>query len=395
MTATPNFESDPELRQLFVNGMSNAACTVSVVTTDGAAGRFGVTVSAMASVSADTEKPTLLVCIHTLSPAAKAIMENGAFCVNVLRDDQSYISDCFAGKQKTANGDRFSCAQWTRDAVGAPRVADALVAFSCKLLSNQQIGTHHVLFGAVEEIFSAGPGSPLIYANRAYGSPARIGMISGGQSAAASAGRLNLGVFHTFAPYVVPEILERLELAGHKIELKLLEGDQRTIIEGLQVGEVDLALLYYLALHDSFQVERLAALDPYVLLAEGDPLAQHASLSLAELSKHPMILLDAPPSGDYFLSLFRDKNLEPEIRLRSKSFEMVRGIVGRGIGYSLLATKPASNMSYDGRALTTRPLRDKAPPSHIALARRPDGKSNPVADLFASECRIFFRSFND
>jgi DNA-binding transcriptional LysR family regulator len=108
-----------------------------------------------------------------------------------------------------------------------------------------------------------------------------------------------------------------------------------------------------------------------------------------------MILLDAPPSGDYFLSLFRDKNLEPEIRLRSKSFEMVRGIVGRGIGYSLLATKPASNMSYDGRALTTRPLRDKAPPSHIALARRPDGKSNPVADLFARECRIFFRSFND
>lgn len=393
MTATPIPANDPELRQLFLNGMSNAACTVSVVTTDGPAGRFGVTVSAMASVSADTEKPTLLVCIHTLSPAAKAIMANGVFCVNVLRDDQSYISDCFAGKLKTENGDKFACTQWAQDAVGAPRVADALVAFSCKLLSNQQIGTHHVLFGAVEEIFSAGPGSPLIYANRAYGAPARFGLISGTDAPSSSAGRLNLGVFHTFAPYVVPEILERLAIAGHKIELKLLEGDQRTIAEGLQVGDVDLALLYDLGLHDGVQIERLAALDPYVLLAEGDPLAQHASLSLAELSKHPLILLDAPPSGDYFLSLFREQSLTPEIRLRSTSFEMVRGIVGRGIGYSLLATKPASNMSYDGRALTTRPLRDKTRPSHIALARRLNGKSNPTADLFAAECRVFFRTF--
>jgi hypothetical protein len=72
---------------------------------------------------------------------------------------------------------------------------------------------------------------------------------------------------------------------------------------------------------------------------------------------------------------------------------MVRGLVGRGMGYSLLATKPASNMSYDGHALTTRPLRDELPPSYIALAKRIDGKSNPAADLFAEQCRIFFRAF--
>ena len=42
------------LRQQFLHGMSHAACTVNVVTTDGMAGRHGVTVSAMVSVSADT-----------------------------------------------------------------------------------------------------------------------------------------------------------------------------------------------------------------------------------------------------------------------------------------------------------------------------------------------------
>ena len=38
----------PDLRQRFLAGMSQAACTVNVVTTDGPAGRFGLTISAMA-----------------------------------------------------------------------------------------------------------------------------------------------------------------------------------------------------------------------------------------------------------------------------------------------------------------------------------------------------------
>src|SRR3979490_2549211 len=86
------------LRQQFLHGMSHAACTVNVVTTDGVAGRHGVTVSAMVSVSADTPQPTLLVCIHGRSAVAAAVLENGVFCVNVLRDDQAHISDNFAGR---------------------------------------------------------------------------------------------------------------------------------------------------------------------------------------------------------------------------------------------------------------------------------------------------------
>ena len=174
MNITAFETSHPELRQRFLTGMSNAACTVSVVTTDGPAGRFGVTVSAMASVSADTPKPTLLVCVHHASPAAAAIIENGIFCVNVLRDDQSDISDCFAGRFKTPDGDRFACAAWTADELGAPRLVDPLVAFSCRVMSSQQVGTHHVLFGTVYDIFAAHSGAPLIYSNRAYGTPARL-----------------------------------------------------------------------------------------------------------------------------------------------------------------------------------------------------------------------------
>lgn len=170
---------DPELRRRFLEGMSRVASTVSVVTTDGPAGRAGVTVSAMSSVSADGPRPVLLVCVHKASPAAAAIRANGCFAVNLLRDDQSAVSDVFAGRAKTEAGDKFACAAWTRLATGAPVVEDRLVAFDCRLLQEDLVGTHHVFFGAVEAVApgaasAATGGRALLYANRSYGTPARL-----------------------------------------------------------------------------------------------------------------------------------------------------------------------------------------------------------------------------
>lgn len=162
------------LRSAFLEGMSHMASTVNIVTTAGPGGRAGVTVSAMSSVSADTPAPSLLVCIHHMSSACPAILKNGVFCVNVLRDDQAYISDTFAGRIGTEDGDKFSCTEWITQGTGAPRVIDPLVAFDCRLTHSELIGTHHVMFGAVEEIFIGQQGLPLIYANRAYGTPAPL-----------------------------------------------------------------------------------------------------------------------------------------------------------------------------------------------------------------------------
>lgn len=160
--------ADPTLRGRFLDAMSATACTVNVVTTDGAAGRAGVTVSAMASVSADAPVPTLLVCVHHLSPAAGAILENRVFCVNVLRADQSTIADRFAGRIPVSDGDKFAGDRWTAMPSGAPRVVDPLVAFDCRLLSHQRVGTHHVLVGEANGIFLADDGTALVYARRAY-----------------------------------------------------------------------------------------------------------------------------------------------------------------------------------------------------------------------------------
>lgn len=370
------------LKDRFLQGMALSAATVNVVTTAGVAGRAGVTVSAMASVSADGNAPTLLVCIHHLSPVAQSIIGNGCFCTNVLKDDQIHISDTFAGRTEIENGDKFSCASWQPMSSGAPRVVDSLAAFDCTVKSHEQVGTHHVFIGEVGEIVTAARGNPLIYANRAYGSPM---LINSPLPRPAKRAHYRIGVFHTFGPYLLPAVLRRIQDEIGIFDIQLYEGDQRYLVELLRAGTVDFAFLYDIDLSGDWQKDKIADLTPYVLLAANDELARRPTLSIRELLDKRLILLDSPPSGDYFLSLF-DGIGTPDIACRSHSFEMVRGMVAHGLGYSLLATKPAFSMSYDGKALAVRPLSGNPAASTVVLCHRKDLRYDAVAERFLRHC---------
>ena len=380
---------DPALRQRFLNGMSHAACTVNVVTTDGPAGRHGVTVSAMVSVSADTPQPTLLVCIHHKSAVADAILQNGVFCVNLLRDDQAHISEHFAGRVGAHGAAKFDCTEWSTQVTGAPRVVDALVAFDCKVTASERVGSHFVLFGSVQDIFSAGGGAPLIYANRAYGVPRRFHPRQFPRSQTAAVG-LSVGCYQVFAPYVMPSLVARLTKLHPDLKLTLLEADQSHLIASLRRSDMEIALLYDVGLDADLEVSPLADLSPYVLLPEGHPLAHGQSVSLQALASEPMVLLDLEPGRDFYLSLFKEKGLTPVIAHRSRSLEMVRGLVGHGLGYSILATKPANNMSYDGRALVARPLSDAVKSNRLVLVTLANRSLSAMAQEFAAHCHSFF-----
>ena len=157
-----------ELRTLFVEGMSRAATFVAVVTTDGEAGRFGVTISSLTSVSADGDHPSLLACIHHLSPAAAAILKNNAFCANLLHEGQQSLSDLFAGRTKPDAPSRFEATEWAPGPGGQPMLAGSTANFECKLATALLWETHYIFVGKVTSITLSNDPSALLYGQRAY-----------------------------------------------------------------------------------------------------------------------------------------------------------------------------------------------------------------------------------
>jgi DNA-binding transcriptional LysR family regulator len=270
-------------------------------------------------------------------------------------------------------------------------VNDPLVAFDCRIVSSDLVGTHYVFFGEVEDIFVADYGSPLIYTRRAYGAASRIetpDSIGAGRTAARN--KLRLACFYTVSAFTLPRLFRRLKDEAPEIEVKLIEGDQSRIHAALGAGEVDLALMYDEDLAPGLRKEVLFERTPYVLLPEDHPLAAKDAIEAQDLADLPMILLATPPSPDYFLPLLREQGVEPRVALRTGAIETVRGMVANGLGYALLANRPASDLSYDGRKVVTRPLAWEARPSRVMLVHREGQTLSAAAEKFAQICREDF-----
>lgn len=162
-------EASPSVARIkFLAAMGKVYSLVSIVTTDGPAGRFAVTVSAVSSASADP--PMMFACIHRRSPVNAAIHTNGIFCVNVLAIGQEQISDCFAGKDCEHRPFDFAAAHWTACKTGAPVLRGVVAAFDCLLHSSHGAGSHTAFFGRVLETIE-GDEWPLIYGRKAYARP--------------------------------------------------------------------------------------------------------------------------------------------------------------------------------------------------------------------------------
>jgi flavin reductase len=154
-----------DTRAAFLEGMARAGSCVTLVTTDGPAGRHGVTVSAMTSVSGDP--PTLLVCINKASRVCSAVERNGVFCVNLLRQDQTHVSDVFAGRVPELSERRFDCVEWTVAESGSPVLEGAVATFDCRVNAIQDAYSHHIFVGLVMGTRAA-DGDPLFYCHRRY-----------------------------------------------------------------------------------------------------------------------------------------------------------------------------------------------------------------------------------
>ena len=153
-------------RQEYRNAMARLGAAVSVITTDGPAGRTGFTASAVCSVT--DAPPTLLVCMNRGSTSIEAFKTNAVLCVNTLAASQEALSPLFAGFADMPMSDRFDAAAWTTLVTGSPVLAGSVVSFDCRMAQVTEIGTHSVVFCEVQAI-QAGPAHEgLIYFGRSY-----------------------------------------------------------------------------------------------------------------------------------------------------------------------------------------------------------------------------------
>jgi DNA-binding transcriptional LysR family regulator len=88
------------------------------------------------------------------------------------------------------------------------------------------------------------------------------------------------------------------------ISFRIREANQEDLLLDLRSGVLDLALTYDLDLDNNIRFLPLLNLPPYAILPKAHRFAGRKTVSLAELSHEPFVMLDMPHSREYFWSLF-------------------------------------------------------------------------------------------
>ncbi len=148
-------------------------------------------------------------------------------------------------------------------------------------------------------------------------------------------GEIVVGCFAMLASRFMPGLLSAFSETHPGISLRVEEGDQQEILEGLLSGRTEIAVSYNFGVPDNILGERLTDLPPFLIVSEEHPLARLASVSLREFADEPFILLDFPHSRENLLILFVCCGMEARIIFRSRSYEFIRGLVGHGYGFTI------------------------------------------------------------
>ena len=144
--------------------MRNFPQGVTVVTTSYDGRFWGITVSSFTSIS--LEPPLVMVAISKTAPSHGAFTSSGMFAVNLLAQDQNWVSDIFAGRVEGA--EKFEKVDYSLSGSGLPLIAGAVGYLECRTWRMYEGGDHTIILGEVVEGSVTRGEKPLVYYNRGY-----------------------------------------------------------------------------------------------------------------------------------------------------------------------------------------------------------------------------------
>lgn len=135
--------------------------------------------------------------------------------------------------------------------------------------------------------------------------------------------------------------------------------------------------------------ESLLEVPAYVLVSQTHSFADRSIIAMSDLSDERLVLLGLPIVSEYYATQFEHAGITPEIVATATSLEMVRSLVGRNLGCSVLHISAASDRTYAGDQVRAVPLHPPVQPFKIVVGHLPDNPRRLVR-VFVERLRNYF-----
>lgn len=193
-------------------------------------------------------------------------------------------------------------------------------------------------------------------------------------------GPVKLGCFASFATSIVPALLDGFPRRHPGVDLEITVGTNDDLLPALDSGRLDVAIMYDMFLPVGYGRREIYATELQAHLHPDHPLASRDAVDLADLADEPLIHYEASPSTVNTVQAFAARGLTPTIAARVPQIILVEALVGRGVGYGLLMSRPnVRPASVEGLPVAVRPLDPPATRTHVVAIWPEDMTLTPRA----------------
>jgi DNA-binding transcriptional LysR family regulator len=157
-------------------------------------------------------------------------------------------------------------------------------------------------------------------------------------------GRIALGFLHTLGGAAVPRLLRDFRARHPQVRFALVQGNGHTILGKLLDGEIDLCLTAPLpTATNGVTARKLDEQRMDLFVPAGHPLSRRRAINLAEAAAEDFVAM----KPGYALRAIADDlchaaGFEPRIAFEGEEADTARGLVGAGLGVSVLPATAAS-----------------------------------------------------
>jgi len=184
-------------------------------------------------------------------------------------------------------------------------------------------------------------------------------------------GTIRLGVIPTIAPFILPSLLKSLRAQHPLCKLFVREDLSKSLVDSLQIGELDVLLLALPFPADQTDTLNLFE-DPFYLAAMPDSrLVQSSKLRTRDLQGAEMLLLEEGHClRDHALEACKLREKDVTVPYQATSLTTIVQMVANGIGTTLLPKMATDAGITDGTNLVIRPFEEPNVGRQIGLMWR-------------------------
>ncbi|AKP78410.1 MULTISPECIES: LysR family transcriptional regulator [Priestia] len=150
-------------------------------------------------------------------------------------------------------------------------------------------------------------------------------------------GQVSLGFLHTLSTDLIPDLIASFRSLYPKVNFQLRQSPSHVLLEQLELGELDLCLIAPMEEKSFIKWQHLWSEELFVIVPKNHRYADRECIALEEIAEESFIHLKEGFSLRLtFEQLFEESGRMPHIMFEGEEADTVAGLVGAGLGISIL-----------------------------------------------------------